>query len=639
MTQKLAIVISGAVSLGSYEAGVLYEIIEAIAQHNQHPDTTDEEKIEIDVITGASAGAMSACILAQKLLFDGDALRRDPYNNDLHNAWVKDVDIEEFLQIKETDNPIKFLLSSQKVKEIGYKYLLGRYDSTLPTPQKIHPGASPDGIHLGIAMSNLNGFDFEQKSTEYRQIDDNQDDLSTNSSLKYTQHKDCFTIKIKPDSDSDQKSIWEKIEKVGRSSGAFPFAFSVVDIERDRDDDIYKDAINLPENPQFTYTDGSVFENEPLGIAKSLVNQIDIRPTDYENRFYLYVAPGLQEAVDDNKFDASSANYITTGLALARAIFNQARFQDWIRTEKINQSIRKFDRQAIILKEVLEREENQYLQEKIDEVFTELLKVLHEPDDPPQNIDLNRLQEQFQAEYNSFNNSKLAHTWMKIVRVLEKAAKLGDRDIMKIYAITATREELIGEELSAFIGFFDERFRQFDYNTGRKNAIESLRKIQEYSHYHGYQSGINDNLNHKEIYIKNFNLPEIPSSESSLHSVAAITSENNTSENNMSRDDDSRKEEKQENAIKAALNEIDQEKLQSIANKFANILSQLIYTLLFGNDSKNFSPSSGVSERKEGISSITSNFFTNILESSPFKFLKEFGLRLIKRLIEFIIFQ
>lgn len=31
MPKKLAVVISGAVSLGSYEAGVMYEVLEAIA--------------------------------------------------------------------------------------------------------------------------------------------------------------------------------------------------------------------------------------------------------------------------------------------------------------------------------------------------------------------------------------------------------------------------------------------------------------------------------------------------------------------------------------------------------------------------------------------------------------------------------
>ncbi len=36
MTRKLAIAISGAVSLGSYEAGVMYKVLEAIAAHNNN---------------------------------------------------------------------------------------------------------------------------------------------------------------------------------------------------------------------------------------------------------------------------------------------------------------------------------------------------------------------------------------------------------------------------------------------------------------------------------------------------------------------------------------------------------------------------------------------------------------------------
>ena len=75
MPKRLAITISGAVSLGSYEAGVLYEVVNAIGQHNSQPDTKPEERIEIDVLTGASAGRMTATIAAQKLMFEAGALR------------------------------------------------------------------------------------------------------------------------------------------------------------------------------------------------------------------------------------------------------------------------------------------------------------------------------------------------------------------------------------------------------------------------------------------------------------------------------------------------------------------------------------------------------------------------------------
>jgi hypothetical protein len=43
MSKKLAITISGAVSLGSYEASVLYEVLDALCQyHNDRATTADE---------------------------------------------------------------------------------------------------------------------------------------------------------------------------------------------------------------------------------------------------------------------------------------------------------------------------------------------------------------------------------------------------------------------------------------------------------------------------------------------------------------------------------------------------------------------------------------------------------------------
>ena len=62
MPKRIAITIAGAVSLGSYEAGVTYELLEALRIHNQSCDeaNTPDRKIYVDVITGASAGGMTA---------------------------------------------------------------------------------------------------------------------------------------------------------------------------------------------------------------------------------------------------------------------------------------------------------------------------------------------------------------------------------------------------------------------------------------------------------------------------------------------------------------------------------------------------------------------------------------------------
>jgi predicted acylesterase/phospholipase RssA len=165
MPRKLAIVISGAVSLGSYEAGVMYEILEAIARHNESVKN-DEERIEIDVIAGASAGGMTACILAQHLLCGDQPLPdnldqslRKPYNNPLYNAWVDEVDIRQLIEV-EKDYQKYSLLQTKVVEDIGKKYLQDN-----PKLNQKHPSAASE-IFVSIAMSNLSGYTFPL-STDY----------------------------------------------------------------------------------------------------------------------------------------------------------------------------------------------------------------------------------------------------------------------------------------------------------------------------------------------------------------------------------------------------------------------------------------------------------------------------------------
>lgn len=168
MVSKVAIAISGAVSLGSYEAGAIYELLEAIGQHNLHNTHHPERQILVDVITGASAGGMTAAMLAQKLLYAGDSLAT-PYANDLYRAWVERVDISGLLSNDHGDNPRQSLLSSNYVGAIADEMLLGRYRST-QRPIKHHPAAAPT-LHLALAMSNLNGVDYAVSAFKNASLD------------------------------------------------------------------------------------------------------------------------------------------------------------------------------------------------------------------------------------------------------------------------------------------------------------------------------------------------------------------------------------------------------------------------------------------------------------------------------------
>lgn len=336
MTKKLAIVISGAVSLGSYEAGVMYEVIEAIARHNEKYQNDDEKRIEIDVITGASAGGMTACMLAQHLLCS-DLSLRDAYENPLYKAWVKEVDIRNLLEVEVADHKFS-LLQSKVVSEIGAKYIQDAPEVT----QNRHPAAASE-IQIGIAMSNLNGY-------EYRLSPPNQQ----KTGFGYTQYKDQFvcvarrvenevTLREKTllESEDQELDVWEEfrdtnwveLREVGLSSGAFPFAFRAREIKRYGGDEEIRGKKNrfFQRSGDYLYVDGGVFENEPIGMAQELVAQLD-KTSDYDSptkRYYLYVAPG-ERKLPENPLLQKDIDILKTGGSLIGAIFQQARFQKWI---------------------------------------------------------------------------------------------------------------------------------------------------------------------------------------------------------------------------------------------------------------------------------------------------------------------
>ncbi|MCA6604139.1 MAG: patatin-like phospholipase family protein [Pseudanabaena sp. M007S1SP1A06QC] len=362
MSRKLAIAISGAVSLGSYEAGVMYEVLEAIAVHNALPENNDK-RIEIDVITGASAGGMTAGILAQKLLCDGKSLR-DPYTNPLYKSWVQDVDIGKLLaQDKEK---YKFsLLSSEVVESIAREHILDNPDinksnSDIDTS---HPAVAKE-IHVGIAMSNLNGWDYIVKPSN----------AEGDGEFTYTRYKDRFVCRLFKDNkiitisevslshkeDVDGGDIdewvtmhpanWKKLRECSLSSGAFPFAFEAKKITRCPG----KGEFSGREGNTYTYTDGGVFENEPLGLAKKLAECLDKKArisgnnadtsnenikNDESSRVYLYVAPGHKTSTANTNFGRTQGvDLWTTFQSLIAAIFHQARFQDWIIKEMDSKS-------------------------------------------------------------------------------------------------------------------------------------------------------------------------------------------------------------------------------------------------------------------------------------------------------------
>ncbi len=454
MPIRLAITVAGAVSLGPYEAGVLFEMLDAISQHNA--SVPEGQKIVIDVLTGASAGGMSATVLAQKLLFEGDALA-DPYNNSLYRAWVQDIDIKGLLALQHDEDPSCSVLSSNLVETLSEKYLCQRYSTHIPLKAVKHAAAA-DVIRLGLALSNLNGIDYSYK-------------VKPDGTFTYTRFEDQLSVTV--DSASDTLTVWEPLRKAAVSCGAFPFAFRVKDLVRHRSEFDSPDILFPMPFETFTYTDGGVFQNEPLGLAKNLVDEVD-HHLDTDSRFYLFIAPHVKGSTSHADFNEANANFKATVSQLINAVYGQAEFQDWIQAEQVNQSVYLLNQRADQLKDVIASGRLQLT--GLKDAAAGLLPLLfagRASDAETIEQARERLKKQFfqaYAELKTSTGATAADTWIDSILTLETAADLGQRDEMVIYGITASASELAGSQLEAFVGFFEQEYRDHDYDIGRTKA-------------------------------------------------------------------------------------------------------------------------------------------------------------------------
>ncbi|MGH9642610.1 MAG: patatin-like phospholipase family protein [Terriglobales bacterium] len=470
MQKKLAITMAGAVSLGSYEAGVLFEVLDAITQHNDSAPS-DDDRILIDVITGASAGGMTAAILAHKLLYCAKEFK-GPYDNPLYSVWVKRISLAGLQAPGDGERAIDSIFSSDLIDAISKEELTARYAGpAAPVPADKH-AAVGDEIRVGLALTNLNGVAYGY-------------DVKPSGKFVYIDYCDQMTRKVNA-SPCDRAEFWEDLRRAAVACGAFPFAFRAQDLQRsaNREPDDYPPG-NLEhwghDPTTFTYSDGGILQNQPLGIAKNLVDQIDCHLN--EKRFYLFVSPNAKDPDTNDTFHAASADYLRLLKRLVGVFIGQAGFQDWVTAKHVNESVAILDSRAAGLKDAIQAGgiEVPALAKTAEAILALFFKdALHiapgatKPETLPDAQD--RIGIQYQAEMTALGSTSMqARAFRDAVLAFETAAGLGARDYMTIYGVTADDSELAGGGLQAFLGFFDQSFRDHDYDVGRAHAQTILK--------------------------------------------------------------------------------------------------------------------------------------------------------------------
>jgi len=446
---RIALVLSGGASLGSWVAGVLSELIGALVDGERRDAT-------IQVIAGSSSGAVNAALAARALAVNPELL---PF---LRRLWVEALDAHTLL---DPERPHRAgLLDDRALQELSRALIT----ADAAADDRVAPGVT-DRLHLGMALSNLGGVPHR-----YRYPFRNAPERSCGVRV----HRDAITFHLRPPV-AAVDPVWERIRVAALASAAFPFAFPPVRLVRPDSD--YPDACfagPADGGRDMWFVDGGLFANEPIGLAKRLVESVpDYRSAEWR---YLLVDPDLSE---EEARMAPPASLDDVAGALTHAVLGQAAAQDWVRATETNIRVELFE--AIVAR------------------LPEIAEGLCDPDALELGLHIGRLAEDV-AEWRSARagdgesealalldaaiarietdprfepvlarvSTRAARTRLaKLIYVLEAAGDLRDKQVLPLYLVAPRADEpLAGSLLGNFGGFLDPEWRAHDFAAGRRDG-------------------------------------------------------------------------------------------------------------------------------------------------------------------------
>ncbi|HWI54140.1 MAG TPA: patatin-like phospholipase family protein [Desulfobacteria bacterium] len=443
--RKVALVFTGAVSLGSFEAGVAYEIVKHILEKQ-------EPELEVDVIVGTSAGALTGALAAMALVFGLDP-------SALEESWLS-VRLDDLLRLNPGDRSI---LSSSKVENLIAKYL----DPQLAQKQAVNSNGRRE-VKLAIVVTNLDGMKYDIHRTKNEEF-----------SISAIGYEDAIKFCIKPGFNE-----WERLRSAVRASSAYPGAFEHKKIMR-TDNEFSRTAkynFTGTQERYFHYSDGGIVNNQPLNKAIEIVNDLtyDRSGEGYE-RLFLVIDPAPPSASlsghDYKVFDVISK-------ALWTIPRNQTLYKDLLFLEKVNRRIRWKNSFISAVTDMwnccsITDEHRKSLEQLSKEVADFKGRTMLGVDyDRYMKFEEERIRTSYRDEINRVNNRDL---FVKYCFLMEHVADLRNKQEVSVEMIRPqdAEQELAGEIFGNFGGFLDSGFMKHDYNVGRTYARRWLKKENE----------------------------------------------------------------------------------------------------------------------------------------------------------------
>ena len=438
MPFRIALNMAGAVSAGAYTAGVLDFLIDALdAWYDARAEqlrvhgadiqswTIPAHDVLLEALTGASAGGMCAAISAVALKEDFDHVRQTnpslaPVNR-LYQSWVRSIDIVPLLgtaDLPAGEGPVKSILDSTPIENIAATALV-----TNPARLKARPWVA-DPLGIILTLSNLRGVPYSV---------DQADNGSFEERIAYHADQIRFsiggseapstpsTIGLSYDNPGDPN--WATLQTAAMATGAFPIMLASRVIRRTRED--YENRLWEISNSEPGKT------GECQSEEKIQPDWADTVTPAFEN---VYADGGM---TNNNPFECA--------------------------------------RQYLV--DVANNPDGHNPRDAIN-ANAAVISVAPFPGDEP-----------FQPGYDAQKNSELKSVASALLGALVSQSRFQgqdlkltkDEDVNSRFAIAPSDEtepnlpSLLCGALGAFGGFIDEKYRDHDYQLGRRNCQQFLR--------------------------------------------------------------------------------------------------------------------------------------------------------------------
>ncbi len=352
---RIGLVLAGAVTAGAFTAGVMDYLLNALKrwheEYKKRPDEVPEPNVIIDVITGASAGGITAAVTTLGLTIDklepittstGKTAASD---NVLFDTWVnfgkpanenilgdlfslddlKDKEIHSLLNTNFITNLMEKLIDT--TKDVMSKKRENVNGKLTPLPPYINPQ-----LEVLMTLSNLRGIPIDLHFTENKS--------KVAHTMEYHKAYAHFEVGMdvlpnKLPLDLSKHEHLKLFLDVARASGAFPIGLKSVPFKGIPKEYIAENIKQLFGNNEkltplvddaysFLATDGGMTNNEPLAEALRLLKE----KGDNYKLLLIDPFPGRVGDQEDDEYSVENDNIFQVVPQLFSTLRNQALFKE-----------------------------------------------------------------------------------------------------------------------------------------------------------------------------------------------------------------------------------------------------------------------------------------------------------------------